>query len=762
MRPQPAHAAVEWAHMSFAHARQPIAVAIVLAAGIAAAPVIDLPRSVAFVLAIALVAAGRWTRWAWLAAVAAAGLALGARTPLAIPAGVTLDDRSIDVVTGSVAGLVVKTRRGWGARLATNADAVWIWTTEAIAPGERIAVHGRLVTPRGALGPGQPDRDDALAARGARLELTATQIERLADEPGLGDRVWRWAAATQATWSARIDRAGGDAEARAALRGIVVGDRAAIPESLDARWRAVGVFHVLSVSGLHLAVVAGLAFSLLRRLAAASPWGGRIRTARWAAPPALAFAIAYTLVTGAQIATLRALVVVTLVLVGQMLDRPLKLLDAIGVAGICILAWRPADLFDPSFQLSFVAAIALATIPQMDRGWIVRGFVSTVWVTLATAPLTAYHFHQVTPGGVIGNLVLTPLLELVALPLALAGVALDWAVPIHLATLIVGVVDHVAALLEHAMPIGKVAIASQLVVLLLLVLSLVLSSRTWRRFDALAVTALCIVWSFAAHPLAAGNLRVTFLDIGQGDAAIVELPDGGVWLVDANAPGRTIGRTLAVYGKREIDLAVISHPHPDHYAGLATLDVPVAEIWSAREAEPRDDATFAAAVARIPLHTHPPLGVARSRAGVELVVWAPRYAPAAGAAETCATDPVRTVNDNSLVVELRYRGRSILFAGDLEAEGEQALVDAGVPRVDIVKVAHHGSPTSSTPAFIAATSPTLAVISCGRANHFGFPSPAVVDRWRAAGANVARTDTDGAVTVVIDPAGNMTVERFVE
>src|SRR5690606_21893361 len=101
-----------------------------------------------------------------------------------------------------------------------------------------------------------------------------TRIERLADAPGPIDHVWRWAAATQARWSQRIEEAGGDPAARAALRGIVIGDRTDIPPSLDDRWRALGIYHVLSVSGLHLAVIAGLAYALLRRAVAASPWGG--------------------------------------------------------------------------------------------------------------------------------------------------------------------------------------------------------------------------------------------------------------------------------------------------------------------------------------------------------------------------------------------------------------------------------------------------------------------------------------------------------
>jgi competence protein ComEC len=732
----------------------PLAVAVVLAVGIGIARALALPSSAGWVLAaFAITLAARWrSRSLVLACVAALGVARGGEVAMRVPTDAIADDRGVDRIEGVVEGWVVATNHGFGARLATDRDSIWIWTTERVQPGERIAVHGRLKTPRGFLAPGQPDRADAAAARGTSFELVVQRIEHLADEPGYVDTVWRWAARTQTAWSARIEQAGGDREARAALRGIVVGDRAEIPESLDARWRAVGVFHVLSVSGLHLAVVAGLAFALLRRLVAAAV-GSRLRPARWAAPPALVIAIGYTLITGAQLATLRALIVIVLVLLAAMLDRPLKLLDAIGIAALAILVWRPADLFDPSFQLSFVAAIVLASMPKIERGWLLRGAITTVWVTLATAPLTAYHFHQLTPGGVVGNLILTPLLELAALPLALVGIVTSWDLPIRIATELVGAVDHVAGWLEHAMPVGRIAIESGGVVVALVALTLWLASRTKRsRADVIGWAVLCAAWTFAYIRTPSGELRVTFLDIGQGDAAIVELPDGAVWLVDANAPGKTISRALAVYGKRGVDLAIISHPHPDHYAGLATLDVPVHEVWSAN-GEPH--AGLDAAVRDIPVRTHPPLGVARSQAGVELVVWAPHYDFADGAAE----DPVRSVNDNSLVVELRYRGRSILFTGDLEAEGEEALVEAGVPAVDVVKVAHHGSPTSSTLALVEATRPTLAVISCGRANQFGFPSPAVIERWQAAGADVARTDTDGSVTVRIDASGGLAVSR---
>jgi competence protein ComEC len=686
----------------------------------------------------------------------AAAIAVCGHSRPARRAGV--DDRALDRIEGTVhppvargRGALVEAR--WPASTGAIAAhaGVWVWTSEHLEPGERVAVTGRLRTPRGFLDPGAPDRGDALAARGAEYELTARSLDRLSDDPDAIDRLWRWAGDVQAAWAARIENP--------ALAGIVAGDRGDVSPALDQRWRAVGIYHVLSVSGLHLAVVAGLLFALLRRLVAASPWGGRVRPARWAAPPALALAIAYTTITGGQLATVRALIVVALALVAQMLDRPLRLVDAIGAAAILILLWRPGDLYDPSFQLSFIAALTLAVMPHDKARWIVRAFKTSLWVAITTAPLTAYHFHQVAAGGVVGNLVLTPIVELLALPLALAGVVLHLAPLVMVAGWLVARVDDLAGLLAHVVPVGTVALASPLLVLALLVLALGLAMRPPRRVLIAGWLALCATWALGRSPPPAGALRVTFMDVGQGDAAIVELPDGHVWLVDAggivaardpaaaSAPGRAITRALEVYGHDRVDLAIISHPHPDHYLGLAALGVPVAQIWAV-------DGPGGAFDRIAPHAVHPPLGLARSEAGVELWVRAPAYDGRE------AADPVRTVNDNSLVVEVRFAGRSILFAGDLEAEGEEALLAGGLGHVDVVKVPHHGSPTSSTAAFVAATHPALAVISCGVANSFRFPAAEVVTRWRAAGAEVARTDEDGAVAVTISPSGALAVDRF--
>ncbi len=753
----------------------PFAVAVAFVLGLAVAPKLDrggVPPSARWVLAAA-VGFVAMRRGSWiLPAIACAGVAYGARTSLDT---IGTDDRVVDRITGEVAGPVVTTPKGTGALLAGT--ATWVWSTEPLIAGETIEVTGYLATPRGPRGPGLVDPADAARARGAEREISARVIRRVADQPDLVDRWWRWAGDTQRGWARQIDDAGGDEMGRAALRGIAIGDRSAIPPELDQRWRAVGIYHVLSVSGLHLAVVAGLLYALLRRLVAALR--GDSHPARWAAPIAFVLAVIYTMITGAQLATLRALLVVGVMFAGAMLDRPARLVDALAVAALAILIWRPGDLFDPAFQLSFAAALMLALRqggvrrPGL-RGWLLRQLATSAWVSLVTAPITAFHFHQVTAGGVIGNLILTPLVELIALPLSLAGLVLDLGPAIAVSSWLVGVVDSLTAVLSEISPVGSIALASPLLLGGLVATTLALAARKLPR--PAGWIALCLGWSLGREPPPEEALRVTFVDVGQGDGAIVELPGGGVVLIDAGGhanardpiagarPGRTIARVLAAYGHDHIDLAIISHPHPDHYLGLAGLGVPIRELWFAPEPESDGTSQFRELVAQLEQQGtklgHPALGVGLHRGGAEVVALAPRFQRSAGAPVELAADPVRSVNDNSLVIAVRFAGRTILFTGDIEAEGEEQLLATGLTHVDVLKIAHHGSPTSSSEALIAATHPTLAVISCGRGNTFRFPSPAVLARLAAVGAEVARTDLDGTIVVVVGGDGALTVQRF--
>ncbi|MEM9492443.1 MAG: ComEC/Rec2 family competence protein, partial [Myxococcota bacterium] len=529
------------------------------------------------------------------------------------------------------------------------------------------------------------------------------------------------------------------------VRAMVTGDRSGLSPQLQERFRAAGIAHVLAVSGLHLAVVAVLAFAAVRRLwAAISALAMRVEPAVAAALVAAPLAIGFTLMTGARVSTVRALLVVLLVLAGFATSRRARVIDALGLAALILLGLRPETLLDPSFQLSFAATavLALAMGPRRtelrphDRGrrqerrlgrrlWRAIGAglgslaAASLWANAATAPLSALAFGSVAVAGIASNLLAVPLVELCIVPLGVLGCALLplWpaaaGVCIDIAVAAAAVLDRLAALAAEAIPTLTVFPPNgwELAGLAAMLGGALAARRRalplWLAGSAIAAGAVAVL---LAHGLAGywlpaqrDGLRIDFLDVGQGDAAVVQLPGGATWMVDggglpftvyrpatggsraapeesaeaarrrlAALPGdRAIVRFLAHRRIRTIERLVLSHPHPDHYAGVRAVarHVPIAEVWIAR-GQDRTSASYrdllgelTAAGTRI---VHPRLDVGYRHRDVVLTALAPRYlGPVASA------DPISSVNDNSLVVRLDYAGRSILFTGDVEREGEE-------------------------------------------------------------------------------------------
>jgi competence protein ComEC len=256
-----------------------------------------------------------------------------------------------------------------------------------------------------------------------------------------------------------------------------------------------------------------------------------------------------------------------------------------------------------------------------------------------------------------------------------------------------------------------------------------------------------------------GALRVTALDVGQGDSTLVELPNGAAFLVDAGGivgagvdPGRAaVLPVLRAKRRKRLEFVVLSHPHPDHFAGLAAvLDaVEVGEFWDTGQGE-REGAgpVYAALLADLRARGVPILGPRelcdqpRTLAGVtiDVLMPCPGYVPH------------RDANDNSFVMKLRYGERAVLLTGDAEMEEEAELVAHFGPRLraDFLKVGHHGSRTSTGDAFLDLVRPSVASISCGVRNRFGHPHGVVLERLVRHGVEAARTDRGGAVTFTTD------------
>jgi len=672
-------------------------------------------------------------------------------------------------------------RRAVGERVLVAIDGPPV---EPLLPGDRVRVPAELHRPRGFVNPGAPDAARRAAADGiaAIASAHAAALSRL-DVPARWS-VARAIAAGRARMLAEV-RARLDGDARALVESLVLGDRGDISRPLDDAFRAAGVSHVLSVSGLHLAIAAFLFYVGLRRALVCIPALAATRPVqRWAATAALPAVWAYTIVTGAQVATVRSCIVAFAWLGAVAVRRRATAAQALALAALVILCASPLELFDPSFQLSFAAAagtsfLAARWSPRGAGGplwqrlgrWTLRLCAASAAAILATVPIGAWHFAQVAPAGVVSNVVVVPLAELGVVPIGLTGCV---AASLHLWG--GGALIHVAGWLAQAMGAFTVAFARiapawrvpapNLVEIVAWYVALIAIAARGRRARRIVVVCVLVLAASATWRVCARawsqTVTATFLDVGQGDACVVELPHGRVLVVDGGGsfdpkfdPGRqVIAPFLWRRGIRRIDLLVLSHPHPDHANGLATLvdEFSVGEVWTnGQETQQPGTVALLAAAARRRVPLGQPRALTLGGASIE-PLWPFDDTGA------LATDPARGENDNSLVVRLGWRGRSLLFAGDLEADGEAGLLARGLAAADVVKVPHHGSKTSSTADFVAATHPAVAVISVGERNRWGFPNPGVTARWRGAGARVMRTDRDGGVTVTVDRRGRVAAE----
>jgi competence protein ComEC len=780
-------------------------IAAALSAGIALGDALGVRPFAALLVGLAaggvLVAARLAERWVGVASLGVAfalGLGGQAARPRAPPA---LVDGLPWTVEGEVARApersfgrsrvvieLVAVERGERRREASGRVAVTLAgdPIEPLLPGDRVRFLAPLRVPRGFANPGAPDLARRAAADGvvavAGLHDPAA-LARLAVDvpPGLRRSVAAWRARMAGAIDERLQGV-----QQALVESLVVGDRGAIDHALDDAFRAAGVSHVLSVSGLHLAVAAFLFYVGLTRLLVRVPrWARGRPVRRWAAAAGLPAVVIYTLLTGAEVATVRACVVALVYFGAVALDRRTTSVGALAVAALAVLLISPLELFDPSFQLSFAAALGTGLLgarwsPKGSGGsfafralrWALRLCAASAAAIVATLPIGAFWFSQVSPMGILSNLVVVPLAELGVVPVGLAGAVLS--VTPGLGWL-GGALLHVAGWGAAAMagfvrwfaawaPSWHVAAPSFVEIVAWYAGLLALASGTQRGRRLAAVCALVVAASLGAHALAtrlSTTATATFLDVGQGDACVIELPHGRVAVVDGGGsfdpefdPGREV---LAPFlwrrGIFHIDLVVLSHPHPDHANGLPFLveNFTVGEIWTNGQEShlPALQRLLQAAATRgVRLGEPRPLELG----GAQLRPLAPFDDDG-----RLATDPTLGENDNSLVVELSWGGRRLLLTGDVEREAEARLAPR-LPGEDVVKVPHHGSRTSSTEPLVQATRPSLAVISVGERNRWGFPHPSVLARWRAAGARILRTDLDGAVTISASRRGTLSVD----
>jgi competence protein ComEC len=671
--------------------------------------------------------------------------------------------------TGTVVGDVRADEAGAAFAFALDRGAVVRAHVrdDAVVPGERLVVRGRLVPFDEARNPGEPSRRAIALGEGLAGQLDDDRV--IARAPPDPHDARTWAARARAVLSARLRASLREPEATV-IAGALWGERGTLPADVRDDFQATGTVHVLVTAGLHLGVIAWLLRLLLQRV---------LRVPR--APAALAAipcVVAYAWLSGAHLPSQRAAVMVSVALLARACGGRLLSWNALALAALVVAALWPASVTTVSFALSFscVGAIFLFAGP-LQRGlerWalpekIRDALALTVATQIGVWPLSAATFGLVAPYAVVANAVVVPATAfgMVAgiAALALAQIPVLGRAAATLATwdvdAILRVVEAVAALPGARVwvaPPPALAIVAYDAVAVGAALVLRRSART-----AVILLALASAGVLATTlRLPDGKLTITMLDVGQGDGIVVRTPRGHVVLIDSGgrlergpstdgrSPAELVGeRVVLAYlkrqGVRRVDLLVNTHPHGDHVGGFAPVVRALHVDAIADSGQTYGGRAFNDGVREAALH-HVPMTVARcgdrwaSDDGVSLTVLSPCGALFA--------DGKNDVNENSVVLMLAYRGFRMLFMGDAGFQTEQRLLASGNDlRATVLKAGHHGSAYASSPSFVAAVRPAFALVSAGRHNQFGHPAPSTLQTLQSAGTVVYRTDTCGAIVV---------------
>ena len=640
----------------------------------------------------------------------------------------------------------------------------------------------------------------------------------------------------------------------------MLGDKYFLDKDTADLFREGGTFHILVISGLHITFIGGLLLVFLRQITR-NRWlqFGVTITVLWA----------YTLAVGADVPVVRASVMFTIILFSYAIYRRGTLLNSLGVCSLILLAWRPSDLFNPSFQLTFVSvgAIVAMAYPMIEhlrnigiwtptaqrpfppnvpdplkrfcemlywreQAWsielkrqiwsarlfktpylanragdgvqkilryIFEGILVSLIVQICMLPLSVVYFHRVSVASVFLNLWVGLFIAIESFA-AVIG-ALFGHISSLLATPFFAFADVTNWLMlalprmlsvfnwaSFRLPAYSETGRAIYVIYFLPLLVIAIAVSRWNPFEIkvtsrfidrrLFYAAFGFTWILVAivvfHPFSAprpdGRLHLDFLDVGQGDSALVTFPDGKTLLVDAGgkvsyhrdtAAGddeepfvpdtRSIGEAVVseflwYRGYSRLDYILATHADSDHIQGLNDI----AKNFSIGLAEfgrtPMGNPNFAE------------LSMVLQRRGIpsEIVARGDRFNFGDVTVEVLypiGTDEPNAVSDNdhSVVLRIVYGSRAFLLTGDIERVAEADLISGGGDLyADLIKVPHHGSRTSSTQEFIDAVAPTMAVISVGRKSPFGHPHREVVERWKNFGANVMTTGERGMISVSTD------------
>jgi competence protein ComEC len=541
---------------------------------------------------------------------------------------------------------------------------------------------------------------------------------------------------------------------------LILGGRGRLTPETTQALQTTGLFHLFAISGAHIGIISFLVFCLLKFL--------RVPV-RVSYVLLIILLVFYSLLVEGRASVIRASIMSIAFLLGKLFWKDVHLINTISLSVFAILLFNPFQLFELGFQLTFAATFSillfypkiLPLLPRLPLK-IPETFALSLTAQMGVLPLIAVSFNRIIFSGLLLNLIGIPLVALIMaagyLFLPVAFIASSLARPAAAAiSFLINVFMSSTHLLDPLTFLSyRIPTPSTLVVCgYFLTLLLFLLPGRFKRYRAAVFSAFLVFFClliFYPFSSASKNLKVTFIDVGQGESVLIEFPGRKKMLVDGGGlPTGTfdIGESVVSpflwsKGIRKIHYLVLTHAHPDHLYGLPAVarNFRIGEFWETFS--PPDDVKYdelKKILGDIPKKRV--FGGFTSREdGIEIKALAPKE-------ESSLIAPVD--NEKSLAMKITYGSTSFLLAADTGMKTEQEILAAGEDvKSDVLKSPHHGSKSSSSEAFLQAVAPQVIIISVGRGNRYGHPDPEILDRYHAGGVQLFRTDVHGAVEVSSD------------